>query len=175
MVQDEMSSRVWVCMSTSSSTKVVIVDATQPTELLDSFYACNTHVLCIASVPGRLRGHTPSSVWFTTSLSRLETWFCALLPGALDSDYPAGEEVPQDPEASQGDVASLAGSVASTGSDGATAAEGATAVPQTASSGVSEQPAEYSATSGPGSSLQYTAQNRNTQRWVNAVNVTALV
>ncbi|KAM4717636.1 sperm associated antigen 9a isoform 2-T2 [Anableps anableps] len=122
MVQDEMSSRVWVCMSTSSSTKVMVVDATQPTELLDTFYACNTHVVCIASVPG-----------------------------VLDSDYPAGEEVPQDLEASQGDVVSLAGSVASvgsTGSDGVASAEGVTAVPQTASSGVSEQPAEYSATSG---------------------------
>uniref|UniRef100_M4AI81 C-Jun-amino-terminal kinase-interacting protein 4 n=1 Tax=Xiphophorus maculatus TaxID=8083 RepID=M4AI81_XIPMA len=121
IVQDEMSSRVWVCMSTSSSTKVMVVDATQPTELLDSFYACNTHVICIASVPG-----------------------------VLDSDYPAGEEVPQDPEASQGDGVSLAGSVASvgsTGSDGTAAAEGVTAVPQTASSGVNEQPAEYSATS----------------------------
>lgn len=72
----------------------------------------------------------------------------------MDSDYPAGEEVPQDPEASQGDGVSLAGSVASvgsTGSDGTAAAEGVTAVPQTASSGVNEQPAEYSATSGSGS------------------------
>ncbi|XP_047212996.1 LOW QUALITY PROTEIN: C-Jun-amino-terminal kinase-interacting protein 4-like [Girardinichthys multiradiatus] len=122
IVQDEISSRVWVCMSTSSSTKVMVLDATQPTEVLDTFYACNTHVVCIASVPG-----------------------------VLDSDYPAGEEVPQEPEATQGDGVSLAGSVASvgsTGSDGAAAAEGVTAVLQTASLGVSEQPAEYSATSG---------------------------
>ncbi|XP_047215687.1 sperm associated antigen 9a isoform X2 [Girardinichthys multiradiatus] len=122
IVQDEISSRVWVCMSTSSSTKVMVLDATQPTEVLDTFYACNTHVACIASVPG-----------------------------VLDSDYPAGEEVLQEPEASQGDGVSLAGSVASvgsTGSDGAAAAEGVTAVLQTASLGVSEQPAEYSATSG---------------------------
>ncbi|XP_021163772.2 sperm associated antigen 9a isoform X6 [Fundulus heteroclitus] len=121
-VQDEISSRVWVCLSTSSSTKVMVLDATQPTDLLDAFYACNTHVVCIASVPG-----------------------------VLESDYPAGEEVPQDPEAGQGDVVSLAGSVASVGSagsDGAAAAEGVTAVPQTASLGVSEQPAEYGATSG---------------------------
>ncbi|MEQ2161584.1 hypothetical protein GOODEAATRI_010959, partial [Goodea atripinnis] len=72
-------------------------------------------------------------------------------------NYPAGEEVPQEPEASQGDGVSLAGSVASvgsTGSDGAAAAEGVTAVLQTASLGVCEQPAEYSATSGSGSSLQ---------------------
>ncbi|XP_047427722.1 sperm associated antigen 9a isoform X4 [Mugil cephalus] len=122
ILQDEISSRVWVCTSTHSSTKVVVVDASQPSDLLDSFYACNTHVVCIASVPG-----------------------------VLESDYPAGEEVRQDLEAGQGDGVSLAGSVASvgsTGSDGTMAAEGATAVPQTASSGGTDQPAEYSGASG---------------------------
>uniref|UniRef100_A0A8C2ZJC3 C-Jun-amino-terminal kinase-interacting protein 4 n=1 Tax=Cyclopterus lumpus TaxID=8103 RepID=A0A8C2ZJC3_CYCLU len=106
VLQDEMSSRVWVCTSTHSSTKVMVLDAIQPSDLLDSFYACNTHVVCIASVPG-----------------------------VLETDYSAGEEVPQDPEASQGDGVSLAGSVASagsTGSDGAMTAEGTTAIPQTA-------------------------------------------
>uniref|UniRef100_A0A4W6E0T0 Sperm associated antigen 9a n=1 Tax=Lates calcarifer TaxID=8187 RepID=A0A4W6E0T0_LATCA len=119
--QDEMSSRVWVCTSTHSSTKVMVLDASQPSDLLDSFYACNTHVVCIASVPG-----------------------------VLETDFTAGEEVPQDLEASQGDGVSLAGSVASvgsTGSDGAMAAEGTTAIPQTASSGVTDQPAEHSAIS----------------------------
>ncbi|XP_044186667.1 sperm associated antigen 9a isoform X4 [Thunnus albacares] len=122
ILQDEISSRVWVCTSTHSSTKVMVLDASQPSDLLDSFYACNTHVVCIASVPG-----------------------------ALETDYPAGEEVPQDLEASQGDRVSLAGSVASvgsTGSDGAMATEGTTAIPQTASSGVTDQPAEHSAISG---------------------------
>uniref|UniRef100_A0A669CBT8 C-Jun-amino-terminal kinase-interacting protein 4 n=1 Tax=Oreochromis niloticus TaxID=8128 RepID=A0A669CBT8_ORENI len=57
IVQDEMSSRVWVCTSTHSSTKVMVLDATQPSDLLDSFYACNTHIICIASVPGRSSGH----------------------------------------------------------------------------------------------------------------------
>ncbi|XP_073349902.1 sperm associated antigen 9a isoform X6 [Pagrus major] len=122
VAQDEISSRVWVCTSTHSSTKVMVLDASQPSDLLDSFYACNTHVVCIASVPG-----------------------------ALESDFPAGEEVPQDPEASQGDGVSLAGSVASvgsTGSDGAMAAEGTTAIPQTASAGCTDQPAEHSGISG---------------------------
>ncbi|XP_044036360.1 sperm associated antigen 9a isoform X13 [Siniperca chuatsi] len=122
VLQDEMSSRVWVCTSTHSSTKVMVLDASQPSDLLDSFYACNTHVVCIASVPG-----------------------------VLETDYPAGEEVPQDLEASQGDGVSLAGSVASvgsTGSDGAMAAEGTTAIPQTASSGVTDQLAEHSGISG---------------------------
>uniref|UniRef100_A0A673AQ66 C-Jun-amino-terminal kinase-interacting protein 4 n=1 Tax=Sphaeramia orbicularis TaxID=375764 RepID=A0A673AQ66_9TELE len=117
IVQEEMSSRVWVCTSTHSSTKVMVLDASQPSDILDSFYACNTHVVCIASVPG-----------------------------VLETDYPTGEEVPQDVEASQGDGVSLAGSVASvgsTGSDGAMAAEGTTAIPQTAGLGVSETPAEH--------------------------------
>ncbi|KAM9745071.1 sperm associated antigen 9a isoform 3-T3 [Menidia menidia] len=122
ILQDEISSRVWVCMSTHSSTKVMVLDATQPSDILDSFYACNTHVVCIASVPG-----------------------------VLETDYPGSEEAPQDPESCQGDGVSLAGSVASvgsTGSDGPMAAEGATAVPQTAASGVTDHPAEYSALSG---------------------------
>uniref|UniRef100_A0A665UFZ8 C-Jun-amino-terminal kinase-interacting protein 4 n=1 Tax=Echeneis naucrates TaxID=173247 RepID=A0A665UFZ8_ECHNA len=122
ILQDETSSRVWVCTSTHSSTKVMVLDASQPSDLLDSFYACNTLVVCIASVPG-----------------------------VLETDYPAGEDVPQDLDASQGDGVSLAGSVASvgsTGSDGAMSAEGTTAIPQTASSGVTDQPAEHTAISG---------------------------
>lgn len=73
--------------------------------------------------------------------------------GVLETDFPAGEEVHQDPEASQGDGASLAGSIASVGSvgsDGAMATEGTTAIPQTASSGLSEQAVERSAISASG-------------------------
>ncbi|XP_035381710.1 sperm associated antigen 9a isoform X2 [Electrophorus electricus] len=87
VVQVEMSSRVWICTSSHSSTKVLILDATQPSELLDSFYVCNSHVLCIASVPG-----------------------------VLETDYPAGEEIPQDSET--GLEGSLTGSVASNSSQG---------------------------------------------------------
>lgn len=76
--------------------------------------------------------------------------------GVLETDFPAGEEVPQDVEASQGDGVSLAGSVASvgsTGSDGAMATEGTTAIPQTASSGSTDQAAEHSGICGSGSPL----------------------
>lgn len=154
MFQDDTSSRVWVCTSTHSSTKVMVLDASQPSDLLDSFYACNTHVVCIASVPGMaalqhlcfeslsLEGGRQSVVLSSSSL-----------PGVLESDYPAGEEVHQDLESSQGDRVSLAGSVASvgsTGSDGALAAEGTTAVPQTAGSGSMEQPAEQGLCPGSG-------------------------
>ncbi|XP_028841851.1 sperm associated antigen 9a isoform X3 [Denticeps clupeoides] len=88
VAQVEMSSQVWICTSTNTSTKVMVMDAVQPNTLLDSFYVCNSHVLCIASVPG-----------------------------VMETDYPAGEEVPQDAEAGQGE-GSLTASMASTGSVG---------------------------------------------------------
>ncbi|XP_041943211.1 sperm associated antigen 9a isoform X7 [Alosa sapidissima] len=117
--QAEMSSRVWLCTSTNSATKVLIMDASQPNMPLDSFYVCNSHVLCIASVPG-----------------------------VLESDYLAGEEVPQDPEAGQGE-GSLTGSVGSGGSDGAlsgVSAVGCTSEgpPGGASSQSGGSPAEHS-------------------------------
>ncbi|XP_071252851.1 C-Jun-amino-terminal kinase-interacting protein 4-like isoform X1 [Salvelinus alpinus] len=119
-LQDEMSCRVWICTSTHSSTKVMVLEANQPSDLLDSFYACNSHVLCIASIPG-----------------------------VLETDYPAGEElpVPQDQESGPVDGVSLAGSVASlgsTGSDGALATEGTTAVLQMAGAGLNDLPAQHS-------------------------------
>lgn len=163
VLQDETSSRVWVCTSTHSSTKVMVLDASQPSDLLDCFYACNTHVVCIASVPGRL---SHMFVWdglvcFFVFHDRIISFLlyqhckvvCVVFTGVLESDYLAGEEVPQDLEASQGDGVSLAGSVASVGSagsDGAMAAEGTTAIPQTASTGVTDQPAEHSGISSSG-------------------------
>uniref|UniRef100_A0A667ZYH0 C-Jun-amino-terminal kinase-interacting protein 4 n=1 Tax=Myripristis murdjan TaxID=586833 RepID=A0A667ZYH0_9TELE len=52
--QDELSSLVWICTSTQSTTKVIVIDANQPGNILESFFVCNSHVLCIASVPGQL-------------------------------------------------------------------------------------------------------------------------
>lgn len=55
--QEELSSLVWICTSTHSATKVIIIDAVQPGNILDSFTVCNSHVLCIASVPGKGKPH----------------------------------------------------------------------------------------------------------------------
>ncbi|XP_075417710.1 C-Jun-amino-terminal kinase-interacting protein 4 isoform X2 [Tenrec ecaudatus] len=82
--QEELSSLVWICTSTHSATKAIIIDAIQPGNILDSFTVCNSHVLCIASVPG-----------------------------ARETDYPAGEE---SSESGQVDKASLCGSMTSTSS-----------------------------------------------------------
>ncbi|XP_023278427.1 C-Jun-amino-terminal kinase-interacting protein 4-like isoform X3 [Seriola lalandi dorsalis] len=110
--QDELSSLVWICTSTQSTTKVVVIDANQPGNILESFFVCNSHVLCITSVPG-----------------------------ARETDYPAGEEVPPASEAGPaGEGSSSAAGSSSAGGDGVLGgitvvgceAEGTAAVPQTA-------------------------------------------
>ncbi|XP_071402146.1 C-Jun-amino-terminal kinase-interacting protein 4 [Centroberyx affinis] len=115
--QEELSSLVWICTSTQATTKVVVIDANQPGNILESFFVCNSHVLCIASVPG-----------------------------ARETDYPAGEEVSQNSEAGPaGDGSTSTTSSANSGSAGGDGmlggitvvgctAEGAAAVPQTADS-----------------------------------------
>ncbi|KAK6478343.1 C-Jun-amino-terminal kinase-interacting protein 4-like isoform X13 [Huso huso] len=118
---EELSSLVWVCTSTHSTTKVIVIDANQPGNILDNFFVCNSQVLCIASVPG-----------------------------ARETDYPAGEEIPRDVEPSQTDNASLTGSVASNSSVGSDSMLGgitvvgctteSTAVPQTARTPVAGSP-----------------------------------
>ncbi|KPP72450.1 c-Jun-amino-terminal kinase-interacting protein 4-like [Scleropages formosus] len=119
---EELSSLVWICTSTHSTTKVIVIDANQPANILENFFVCNSHVLCIASVPG-----------------------------ARETDYPAGEEVPQETEVGQGDGASLTGSMASgssVGSEGTLGgitvvgctADGGGAIPQTVCTSVSAPP-----------------------------------
>ncbi|KAM9837654.1 C-Jun-amino-terminal kinase-interacting protein 4 [Aulostomus maculatus] len=112
--QDELSSLVWICTSTQSTTKAVVIDANQPGNILESFFVCNSHVLCIASVPG-----------------------------ARETDYPAGEEVAANLEAGLVEDGSSPAAKSSTAGDdsvlgGITVvgcdAEGAAAVPQTADS-----------------------------------------
>uniref|UniRef100_A0A9J7ZQG0 C-Jun-amino-terminal kinase-interacting protein 4 n=1 Tax=Cyprinus carpio carpio TaxID=630221 RepID=A0A9J7ZQG0_CYPCA len=84
--QDELSSLVWICTTTHSTSKVIVIDANQPGNILENFFVCNSHVLCIASVPG-----------------------------ACETDYPAGEELSADGEASK---VSCTAANSSTGFDG---------------------------------------------------------
>uniref|UniRef100_A0A8C0YAU1 C-Jun-amino-terminal kinase-interacting protein 4 n=1 Tax=Cyprinus carpio carpio TaxID=630221 RepID=A0A8C0YAU1_CYPCA len=102
--QDELSSLVWICTTTHTSSKVIVIDANQPADVLESFFVCNSHVLCIASVPG-----------------------------ACETDYPVGEELRAHAEAegasgvsSRGSEGGLEG-IAVIGCS----AEGLVAVPQT--------------------------------------------
>uniref|UniRef100_A0A674BRX1 C-Jun-amino-terminal kinase-interacting protein 4-like n=1 Tax=Salmo trutta TaxID=8032 RepID=A0A674BRX1_SALTR len=110
--QEELSSLVWICTSTQATTKVIVIDANQPGNVLENFFVCNSHVLCIASVPG------------------------------LETDYPAGEEVPHDAGsgAEGGTLQASTTSSCSMGEAGVLAGinvvgcstEGAVATPQTA-------------------------------------------
>ncbi|XP_059180898.1 C-Jun-amino-terminal kinase-interacting protein 4-like isoform X1 [Centropristis striata] len=121
--QDEMSSLVWICTSTQSTTKAVVVDGNQAGSILESFFVCNSHVLCITSVPG-----------------------------ARETDYPAGEEVaPNSETGPAGDGGSQSTNSGAAGDDGdmlggitvvGCEAEGAAAVPQTAGSQEDDEESE---------------------------------
>ncbi|XP_016411124.1 C-Jun-amino-terminal kinase-interacting protein 4-like [Sinocyclocheilus rhinocerous] len=80
-VHDDLSSLVWICTTTHTSSKVIVIDANQPGNILESFFVCNSHVLCIASVPG-----------------------------ARETDYPSGEELSADAEAEGASEVSSTGS-----------------------------------------------------------------
>lgn len=64
--EQQLSSLVWICTSTHKMSRVTVVDANNPADVLKAFNVCSSHLLCIASVPG-----------------------------ARESDYPATEEVPE--------------------------------------------------------------------------------
>ncbi|XP_026280597.1 C-Jun-amino-terminal kinase-interacting protein 4 isoform X4 [Frankliniella occidentalis] len=66
--EQQLSSLVWICTSTHKMSRVTVVDANNPADVLKAFNVCSSHLLCIASVPG-----------------------------ARESDYPATEEVPETP------------------------------------------------------------------------------
>lgn len=76
--QEELSSLVWICTSTHSATKVIIIDAIQPGNILDSFTVCNSHVLCIASVPGKRELYpsllTSDLIWLLKVGVRVLSW-----------------------------------------------------------------------------------------------------
>ncbi|CAB1313074.1 unnamed protein product, partial [Coregonus sp. 'balchen'] len=98
-----------------ATTKVIVIDANQPGNVLENFFVCNSHVLCMASVPG-----------------------------ARETDYPAGEEVPHNLKAGSGaEGGTLEASTTSSGSGGEAgvlaginvvgcSTEGEVATPQTA-------------------------------------------
>ena len=48
----QLSSLVWICTSTHSISKVTVIDANNPADVLECFHVCSSHLLCIASVPG---------------------------------------------------------------------------------------------------------------------------
>lgn len=52
--ETQLTSYVWICTSTHAASTVTVVDANQPAVILDAFPICQSHLLCIASVQGKL-------------------------------------------------------------------------------------------------------------------------
>lgn len=50
--EEQLSSLVWICTSTQKMSKVTVIDANNPADILEVFNVCQGHLLCIASVPG---------------------------------------------------------------------------------------------------------------------------
>ncbi|RZF45585.1 hypothetical protein LSTR_LSTR015037 [Laodelphax striatellus] len=50
--KQQLSSLVWICTSTHQVSRVTIIDANNPADILEAFSVCQNHLLCIASVPG---------------------------------------------------------------------------------------------------------------------------
>lgn len=55
-VEREGGSHVWICTSTHAVSKVTVIDANSPADVLETFQVCSSHLLCIASVPGAKEG-----------------------------------------------------------------------------------------------------------------------
>ena len=51
-LEEQLSSLVWICTSTQKMSKVTVIDANNPADILEVFNVCQGHLLCIASVPG---------------------------------------------------------------------------------------------------------------------------
>ena len=51
-LEQQLSSLVWICTSTQKMSKVTVIDANNPADILEVFNVCESHLLCIASIPG---------------------------------------------------------------------------------------------------------------------------
>lgn len=60
---DAKVSMVWIGSSTHSCSKVTVVDANYPQNILDCFIVCTSHLLCITPVPGASEGDYQSAEW----------------------------------------------------------------------------------------------------------------
>ena len=86
----QLSSLVWICTSTHSISKVTVIDANNPADVLECFHVCSSHLLCIASVPGMVTTvpRDPSR----PLVSNVTLSHVLVTLGAKEDDYEASEE-----------------------------------------------------------------------------------
>ncbi|CAG7722178.1 unnamed protein product [Allacma fusca] len=53
------SPNVWICTATHSASRVTVIDANRPADVLQSFDVCSSHLLCIACIPGAKEDDLP--------------------------------------------------------------------------------------------------------------------
>lgn len=86
-----LSSLVWICTTTKSGSKVVIIDANNPGDILHMFTVCQAHLLCVASVPGQCFSRN-----IIVSFCQAEVKCFSFGAGATDSDYSIVKTVVED-------------------------------------------------------------------------------
>ena len=50
--REQLSSLVWICTTTHQSSRVTVIDANSPADILETFHVTSSPILCIASVHG---------------------------------------------------------------------------------------------------------------------------
>ncbi|KAJ8736915.1 hypothetical protein PYW07_000186 [Mythimna separata] len=82
--EKNLSSLVWICSSNQNKGIVMIIDANNPAEVIESFPVTDKHILCVASVPGAVaedyRDFQERAAGSTDK--RMPSLFCA---GRIDS------------------------------------------------------------------------------------------
>ena len=76
----QLSSLVWICTSTHSISKVTVIDANNPADVLESFHVCSSHLLCIASVPGETSHPLHRFQNFVQNFVKCLSSSCSVLP-----------------------------------------------------------------------------------------------
>ena len=59
----KLTSLVWLCTTTGKDSKVQVINASNPAEVLESFQITDAHILTIASIPGRSLSYEDFFTW----------------------------------------------------------------------------------------------------------------
>ncbi|XP_026745383.1 JNK-interacting protein 3 isoform X2 [Trichoplusia ni] len=94
--EKNLSSLVWICSSNQNKGIVMIIDANNPAEVIDSFPVTDKHILCVASVPGAVaedyRDFQERAAGATDKRPTLQSLFCATSVDSVDVPKNANEE-----------------------------------------------------------------------------------
>lgn len=101
--EQQLSSLVWICTSTQKMSKVTVIDANNPADVLEVFNVCQGHLLCIASVPGAkesdyAQSSNENSIRNSVNDSENNNGVCEDVTNANENDEQNGRRNHQDAE-----------------------------------------------------------------------------